>query len=92
MSMKFKQKCDIICIFGARGELGSQWLFGEFPALDAIEGVIAKVCAVELSDGVAEGSKGTADLAVAAFAHLDDPVVVVTVVLTFEYQAAGTVR
>ncbi len=90
--MKFKQKCSIICLFGARGGLGSQWLFGEFPALYAIEGVIAKVCAVQLSDGVAEGSKGTADLAVAAFAHLDDPAVVVTLMLTFKCQAARPVR
>ena len=90
--MKFKQKCDIICIFGARGGLGSQWPFTKFPAFDVAEAVIAKICSVEFGDGVAEGSKGTADLAVAAFAHLDDPAVVVAVVLALQRQAAGPVR
>ena len=84
--MKFKQKCGIICVFGARGGLGSQWPFGKFPAFDVTEGVIAKVCAVEFSDGVTKGSKGAADLAVAAFAHLDDPAAVVAVMLTFQRQ------
>ena len=64
----------------------------EFPAFDVTESVITKVCAVKFSDGVAEGSKGAADLAVATFAHLDDPAAVVAVVLAFERQATGPVR
>ena len=72
--MKFKQKCGIICVFGARGGLGSQWPFGKFPAFDVTESVIAKVCAVEFGDGVAEGGEGAADLTVAAFAHGDLPI------------------
>ena len=47
---------------------------------------------MEFGDGVAKGGEGAADLAVAAFAHVNDPAVVVTVVLTFERQAAGPVR
>ena len=90
--MKFKQKCSIICLFGARGGLGSQWPFSKFPAFDVAEAVITKICAVEFGDGVAEGSESAADLAVAAFAHLDDPAVVVAVVLAFQCQAAGPVR
>lgn len=47
---------------------------------------------MEFGDGVAESGKGTADLAVAAFAHVNNPAVVVTVMLTFQRQAAGSVR
>ena len=47
---------------------------------------------MKFGDGVAEGSKGAADLAVAAFAHVDDPAVLITLMLTFERQAAGPVR
>ena len=90
--MRFKQKCGIICVFGARGGLVGQWPFSKFPTFDITESVIAKVCAVKFDDGVAKGGEGAADLAVAAFAHLDNPAVVVTVVLTFERQAAGPVR
>ena len=90
--MKFKQKCDIICIFGARGGLGSQWPFGKFPALDVTKAVITKVCAMEFGDGVAESGKGAADLAVTAFAHLDNPAAVVAVVLAFQCQLAGPIR
>ena len=47
---------------------------------------------MELGDGVAEGSEGAADLAVATFAHLDNPAVLITLMLTFERQAARSVR
>ena len=47
---------------------------------------------MKFGDGVAKCSKRAADLAVAAFAHVDNPAVVVAVVLTFECQAAGPVR
>ena len=67
-------------------------LLNEFPAFDVAEAVITKVCAVEFGDGVAEGGEGAADLAVAAFAHLDDPAVVITLVLAFQRQAAGPIR
>lgn len=83
MSMKFKQKCGIICVFGARGGLGSQWSFGKFPAFDTAEAVITEVCPVKFGDSVAESGKGAADLAIATFAHHNDPAVVVTLVLAF---------
>ena len=67
-------------------------LLNEFPAFDVAEAVITKICPVEFGDGVAEGGEGAADLAVATFAHLDDPAVVVAVVLTFQCQAAGSIR
>jgi len=67
-------------------------LLNEFPAFDVAEAVITKICPVEFGDGVAEGGEGAADLAVAAFAHLDDPAVLITLMLTFERQAAGPVR
>ena len=51
-----------------------QITFLEFPAFDVTKGVIAKVCAMEFGDGVAESGKGAADLAVAAFAHDGLPV------------------
>ena len=70
----------------------SQWPFTKFPALDTAEAVITKICPVEFGDSVAESGKGAADLAVAAFAHLDDPAAVVAVVLALKCQAAGTVR
>ena len=70
----------------------SQWPFTKFPALDTAEAVITKICPVEFGDSVAESGKGAADLAVATFAHLDDPAVVVAVVLAFERQATGPVR
>ena len=70
----------------------SQWPFTKFPALDTAEAVITKVCPVEFGDGVAEGSEGAADLAVAAFAHLDNPAAVVILVLAFKCQAARSVR
>ena len=69
-----------------------QIAFLEFPALDVTESVVTKVCAVKFDDGVAKGGEGAADLAVATFAHLDDPAVVVAVVLAFERQATGPVR
>ena len=90
--MRFKQKCGIICVFGARRGLVGQWPFSKFPAFDVTESVATEVCPVELGDGVAEGGEGAADLAVAAFAHLNNPAVVVALVLTFQRQAAGTVR
>ena len=64
----------------------------EFPAFDVTESVVTKVCAVKFDDGVAKGGEGAADLAVAAFAHLNDPAVVVAVVLALKRQAAGPVR
>ena len=69
-----------------------QFTFLKFPAFDVTESVATEVCPVELGDGVAEGGEGAADLAVAAFAHLNNPAVVVALVLTFQRQAAGTVR
>ena len=69
-----------------------QFTFLKFPAFDVTESVVTEVCPVEFGDGVAKGGEGAADLAVAAFAHVNDPAVVVTVVLTFERQAAGPVR
>ena len=47
---------------------------------------------MEFGDGVAESGKGAADLAVAAFAHVDNPAVVVAVVLALQRQAARPVR
>ena len=41
---------------------------------------------------VAKRGEGAADLAVAAFAHLDNPAAVVAVVLALKRQAAGPVR
>ena len=67
-------------------------LLNEFPAFDVTEGVTTKICSVEFGDGVAEGSEGAADLAVAAFAHLDNPAAVVILVLAFKCQAARSVR
>ena len=67
-------------------------LLNEFPAFDVAEAVITKICPVEFGDGVAESGKGAADLAVAAFAHLDNPAAVVILVLAFKRQAARSVR
>ena len=47
---------------------------------------------MELGDSVAKGGEGAADLAVAAFAYLDNPAVVVAVVLALKRQAARPVR
>ena len=69
-----------------------QIAFLKFPSLHAAKRVIAKICSVEFGDCVAKCSKRAADLAVAAFAHLDDPAVVVAVVLALQRQAAGPVR
>ena len=62
------------------------------PSFHAAKRIIAELYAVQSHDGVAERGKGAADLAVAAFAHLNNPAVVVALVLTFQRQAAGTVR
>ena len=69
-----------------------QIAFLKFPSLHAAKRVIAKICSVEFGDGVTEGGEGAADLAVAAFAHLDNPAAVVAVVLALKRQAAGPVR
>ena len=62
------------------------------PACQIAECVTAEVGAVESFNRVAKRSKGAADLAVTAFAHLDDPAAVVAVVLALKRQAAGPVR
>ena len=69
-----------------------QLAFLKFPAFDVTESLVTKVCAVKFDDGVAKGGEGAADLAVAAFAHLNDPAVVVAVVLALKRQATGPVR
>ena len=47
---------------------------------------------MKFGDSVAESGKGAADLAIATFAHHNDPAVLITLMLTFERQAAGPVR
>ena len=69
-----------------------QIAFLKFPSLHAAKRITTKICPVEFFNHVAEGGEGAADLAVAAFAHLDDPAAVVAVVLALERQAARSVR
>ena len=69
-----------------------QIAFLKFPSLHAAKRVIAKICPVKFFNRVAKRGEGAADLAVTAFAHLDDPAVVVAVVLALKRQAAGSVR